>query len=379
MVELDPWHYPRTELAKRTFTLIEKRLANALVLFGPRRIGKTEFLIRDLGPLAEKAGHRVVYASFWQSPLSPLAMLLAALHEGLYRRGLVGQLRRLAEGFSPKLKLGAKLTGVGEAGAEIDLAGLKGTPPSDMLLLMDQLLGKLSRKIKPTVLILDEVQELAAEAANRPLVAALRTSLDKRRDGLAAVFTGSNRDALSAMFSDKQAPFFHFATSIELEPLDRRFVEHLLSAFQRATSERLDPTAAHAAFEALHRNPFFFRKLLELLLPETKRDIPSALERLRAGFAANLGYDRLWLSLNAIQRALAHTLARGAEMPFGEANRVEIGRLTGAAPPTIAQTQTALRRLVRLGVVTRIDSKTIYVFDDPEMARWIGSRPRQSI
>ena len=133
----DPWHYPRTKLAKSTLALIEKRLANALVLFGPRRIGKTEFLIRDLGPLAEKAGHRVVYASFWQSPLSPVATLLAALHEGQRKRGLAGQLQRLTEGLSPKLKIGAKLTGVGEAGAEIDLAGLKGTPPSDMLLLVD--------------------------------------------------------------------------------------------------------------------------------------------------------------------------------------------------------------------------------------------------
>jgi hypothetical protein len=379
MTEIDPWHYPRTALAKRTFALIEQRLANALVLFGPRRIGKTEFLIRDLGPLAEKAGHRVVYASFWQSPLSPVATLLTALHEGQQKRGLVGQLQRLAGGFGPKLKIGAKLAGVGEAGAEIDLAGLKGTPPSDMLLLMDQLLGKLARKTKPTVLMLDEVQELAAEATNRPLVAALRTSLDKRRDGLAVVFTGSNRDALSAMFSDKQAPFFHFATSIELEPLDRPFVAHLLAAFQRATGEKLDLAAALAAFEGLHKNPFFFRKLLELLLPETKRDIPTALESLRRGLVANLGYDRLWLSLNAIQRALAYTLARGAQTPFGEANRTEIGRLTGATPPTIAQTQTALRRLMRLGIVTRMDGNTTYVFDDPELARWMGSRPRQAI
>src|SRR5581483_763401 len=379
MPELDPWHYPRTELARRAFALIEKRLANALVLFGPRRIGKTEFLIRDLGPLAEKSGHLVVYASFWQSPLSPVATLLTALHDGRQKRGLAGQLQRLAEGLAPKIRIGAKLPGLGEAGAEIDLVGLKGTPSSDVLLIMDQLLGRLARKTKPTVLLLDEVQELAADSANRPLVAALRTSLDKRRDGLAVVFTGSNRDALAAMFSDRQAPFFHFATSIELQPLGAPFVEHLIAAFERATGERLDLEAAMAAFEALHGNPFFFRKLLELLLPEEKRDIPAALERLRAGLAANLGYDRLWLSLTAIQRALAYTLARGVETPFAEANRAEIGRLTGAAPPTIAQTQTALRRLVRLGIVTRVEGNTAYTFDDPELARWIGSRPRQAI
>jgi hypothetical protein len=38
-----------------------------------------------------------------------------------------------------------------------------------------------------------------------------------------------------------------------------------------------------------------------------------------------------------------------------------------------------LRRLVRLGVVTRIDGNTAYVFDDPELARWIGTRPKRAI
>src|SRR5205807_5036142 len=74
---------------------------------------------------------------------------------------------RRSSDLVPKIKIGAKLLGVGEAGAEIDLAGLKGPPRSDVLLVMDQLLGTLARKRKPTVLMLDEVQELAVEAANR--------------------------------------------------------------------------------------------------------------------------------------------------------------------------------------------------------------------
>ena len=35
--------------------------------------------IQDLAPHAEARGHRVIYASFWQAPLSPLAVLLHAL------------------------------------------------------------------------------------------------------------------------------------------------------------------------------------------------------------------------------------------------------------------------------------------------------------
>lgn len=373
MGKADPWHYARKDVAQRTFALFEKRLANALVLFGPRRMGKTEFLLRDLGPMAEKAGHRVVYVSFWQASLSPAATLVAGLNEGLKQGGLTAQLARIGEGASPRLKLGASMAGV-TAETEIDLGNLRGPPPDDVLLLIDHLLGKLARKGKPTLLMLDEVQELAADSHNRPLVAALRTSLDKRRDGLAVVFTGSNRDALAAMFSEKSAPFFHFATSIALEPLGPPFVDHLLGAFERATGAALDKTHAHAAFTALGGNPFFFRMLLERLLPVTERDMPAALARMRETLAVDLGYDRLWLSLTATQRALAVTLAQETPTPFGEANRIRIGQLARTDPPSIAQTQTALRRLARLGVVSRAEGRSTWTFDDPELARWIASR-----
>ena len=81
----DPWHFARRDLAQTTFVLLTKGPAQALSLFGPRRMGKTEFLLKDFGPLAEEAGHRVIYASFWQAPLSPLAVLLHAL-EGAHRK-----------------------------------------------------------------------------------------------------------------------------------------------------------------------------------------------------------------------------------------------------------------------------------------------------
>lgn len=371
MGKADPWHYTRKDVARSTFALFEKRLASALVLFGPRRMGKTEFLLRDLGPMAEKAGHRVVYVSFWQATLSPAATLVAGLNEGLKQGGLASQIARIGEGVQTRLKVGASVAGVA---AEIDLAGLRGAPPDDVLLLIDHLLGKLARKGKPTLLLLDEVQELAMDQHNLPLIAALRTSLDKRRDGLAVVFTGSNRDALAMMFSEKSAPFFHFATSIALEPLGAPFVDHLLGAFEKATGTALNKTHAHAAFAALGGNPFFFRMLLERLLPITDRDIPAALARMRETIAVDLGYDRLWLSLTATQRALAVTLAQETPAPFGEANRARIGQLARTQTPTIAQTQTALRRLVRQGVVSRPDGRSNWSFDDPELGRWVASR-----
>ena len=72
----DLWHFERRDFRRSVLALLNDGPASILTLFAPRRTGKTEFLIKDLAPLAEKAGHRVIYASFWQAQLSPLAVLL---------------------------------------------------------------------------------------------------------------------------------------------------------------------------------------------------------------------------------------------------------------------------------------------------------------
>lgn len=72
----DPWHIPRTDFARATLIGLTRGPVVAQSLFGARRTGKTEFLRRDLAEAAAAAGHKVVYASFWQNPSAPLAVLL---------------------------------------------------------------------------------------------------------------------------------------------------------------------------------------------------------------------------------------------------------------------------------------------------------------
>ena len=53
----DPWHYARDELALRYFDQFDSGLSHAAVIFGPRRTGETEFLLKDLGPLPKRGGY----------------------------------------------------------------------------------------------------------------------------------------------------------------------------------------------------------------------------------------------------------------------------------------------------------------------------------
>ena len=348
----DPWHFRRDELAEQVLTTLAHGPAQALSLFAPRRAGKTEFLVQDLAPHAEAKGHRVIYASFWQAPLSPLAVLLHALEKSRELGGLADRIRTSALRVAPKLKLSASVPGTGAgAEAEIDLTRLRGEPPTNLLLHLDDLLGRVSRKRRPTILLLDEVQELARSRANASLVAALRTGLDKRRDGLRAVFTGSNRAGLVAMFSDREAPLFHFAPILDLPALGEAFVDHLAAVFRRTAKRTLDRDGMLDAFDRLHCNPYFIRLLVQRMLYDPEHTVSSALEDVRERIAADLGYPEAWLALTPIQRETARALATGASRPFSRNFRAALGAALGGDAPSAARVQAALRRLERLGIV----------------------------
>ncbi|GAB4527536.1 MAG: hypothetical protein Tsb0010_10420 [Parvularculaceae bacterium] len=362
----NPWHYPRPELAARSFDALMRGPSRALTLFAPRRTGKTEFLTKDLAPHAEKRGHLVVYASFWRAPLAPLAVLLHEFEAALREKSVLARMRGAAAAFSPKIKLSAPLPGA-RAEAEIDLAALKGKPPADLLLYLGDLMKRLESKSRPALLLLDEIQELARDKDNAPLVASLRTSLDTL-DGVRTIFTGSSREGLQAMFSDREAPFFHFGTALNLEPLGDGFVDHLCAMHEKTTQRGLDRAAARAAFAELDGNPYFFRSLIELLVLRADLDLAEALEVLRAQMADRLGYAESWLKLNDLQRAVAAALARGAEKPFSKETRAEIGRMLNAEAPPIDRVQSALRRLASLGVADNWSGA--WRLEDPEFGKW---------
>ena len=364
----DPWHFERSEFTERILTLLANGPTQALTLFAPRRTGKTEFLLKDLAPLAEDGGHRVIYASFWQAPLSPLAVLLHALETSLRQGSFMDRVRSSATALAPKLKLSAPLPGA-EVAAEVDLTALGGRPPGELLLHLDDLLERVSRRRKATILLLDEVQELARAQGNASLVAALRTSLDKRAERLRAVCTGSSREGLAAMFSARQAPFFHFATPIVLPALGGPFVDHVLDTFEKVSQRTLRRSEMLSAFERLHANPYFFRVLIETMLHDPGLTVGSALEQVRDRLAVDLGYPGTWLALTAIQRAVAQALAHGAKRPFGQPFRRALGVALGKNAPSAGRVQAALRRLERFGLA---DTQAgAWMLADPEFAAWI--------
>ena len=366
----DPWHFQRQDLAASVLALLADGPAQALTMFAPRRAGKTEFLLKDLGPLAQKKGHRAIYASFWQSPLSPLATLLHELEASLQGGAFDGGARPLAVW---KLRFSGELLGA-KAEMEIDPSTLHGKPPTDLLLYLDHLLHRVSGKHRPTILMFDEVQELARDRNNAPLVAALRTSLDRRSDALRTVFTGSSQAGLKAMFGAREAPFFHFATPVDLPSLDEEFVDHLFRTFKKIARRAPQRCELLSAFDQLHRNPYFFRALVETLLLNPHLAVAEGLEQVRGRLVDELGYPNTWLGINPLQRAVAWALANGRRNLFSRSFRETTGRELGEAVPlSSSRIQAALRKLERLGLADREAGD--WALADPEFEAWVQRLP----
>jgi uncharacterized protein len=256
---------------------------------------------------------------------------------------------------------------------EIDLSQLKGKAPQNHLLLLDQYCERLAKGRKPAFLLFDEFQELARTKAAAPLIAALRTSLDKRKDGLVAVFTGSSREGLRAMFSPREAPFFRFATPIDLPPMDDAFVDHQLAALKATSKAKVKRDAALQIFHRFDRSPAFFQRWLTTLALHPELSERAAIAKVEAEIADEFGFGKRWLELNAIQRVTARLLAEKVPQVYGQQGADRIKALAGGAAPGSSAIQSALQRLSRLGVADKWDGE--WRLSDPLFETWVLDRP----
>lgn len=330
-------------------------------------MGKTQFLLRDLARVAEQKGHRVVYASLWQKLGSPIGILLYELNRTLHGKRLVDRIKSTASNISAKFEI--KVPGGGNLA--IDLGSNK-PPEAGHLIALDRFCGKLANRKNPTFLLLDEIQELAKSPGAEELIAALRTSLDKRKDSLVTVFTGSSQGGLRAMFSDRDAPFYRFAELVNLPELGTDFVDHQLRAFKKVSTRKVAKTVAVSTFERCEKNPLFFQKWLMKLALHPSTAPEDAFGILQDEIAEEFGFTRLWLELRPIQRTMARLVAESTPQVYGESGVARIRALTGKNPPAASKLQSAINRLSRRDIIDKSDEK--WQISDPLLAAWIRAR-----
>lgn len=366
----DIWHFPRPEFAEKIYNLLVNGPIPAVSMFAPRRMGKTDFLRKDLAPLAESRGHLVVYVNFWQQKESSLRILLSQFDHALQRGSLTSRITHFASKIKPKLKV---RTPDGAAEIELALSGLKGRPLEESLLLLEQYCERLASGDKPAFLLFDEFQEITRLESAQAVMAALRRAFDKHKSGLATIFTGSSQQRLNEMFSARDAPFLRFANPIEPLPLKEDFVDHQLEIFHGSSMSEIKRERALEIFDRVAKNPLFFQRWLQTIMAQPSMSENDAIDAVLENFARQFGFNQSWSELNRTQRIMVRMVASQVAQIYDESRDKFIMELTGQKPPSKQALQKAAHELCELQILDKLDE--VWRVADPIFESWVKNLP----
>lgn len=342
----DIWHYPRSELAHQVMSLFNSNLSHALTFFAPRRKGKTEFLLKDIKPLATQQDYQVFYFSFLDSGEQAQKRFIYELTA--FGQGKIG-------------KTINKLSSLEIQGFKAELQQLE---HDDVL----HALNAIAKQGKRTLLLLDEIQALAG-VAYYPIIASLRTALDTNKDKIKVIFTGSSRENLRLMFSSSQAPFFHYGQNVDFPDLPRAFTDHLANRFYDTTCREIDKDELWQAFTEMNKSPQMARAMIERMALNPSLDLDDAKQLLIDDITQFNEYLPTYRQLTALQQTILALIAQGENQLYSQTIKDRLGEKLGIAITTPA-IQSAIRSLSKKGLIFKKDNG-IYEIDDPFFNQWV--------
>ena len=334
------WHYPRPELARAHLAQLFDQGLSRLAFFGRRRIGKTEYLKRDLIPAAaEKGVVNTFYCSLWENKDRPHLALIRALQDALTEHK-----------SKMKAKAGLNL-GVLDFSAEVERADRpRPALPNELTIAtisFQQWVKHLNGN--PGLIVLDEIQHLATSSAFATFAASLRTMLDMAPANIAVIFTGSSLADLQRLFNEQRAPFFNFATVVDFPLLDRPFVGHLAGIHQQITGLQIEADQLWELFNRSGRNAQVITGLVSQMVLRKSDDIKGVWEDIELELTGEGGWcERAWADLLISDQAVYLLLLEGQDL-FSESSLALYERLGFSR----GSAQQAIKRLINRSLITR--------------------------
>lgn len=354
----DPLYFPRTELAAALLGSLKSGISSAFTLFAPRRMGKTQFLTNDIAPAAEKDGFNVFYFSFMDN--RDTADPARFFHEALHRFAL-----NIRTGSGVKTFFGS-FTKIEVLGVGIEKETQRQEIPA-----ASEIIAHIAADDRPTLLLLDEAQELARIPHAEGMIRSLRTGLDVHQNRVKTLFTGSSTNGLRAMFNDIKAPFFHFSHALDFPTLGRKFTDFLAGVYRERTGQDLDGDKLYSVFVQFDKSPMYIRAVIQDLIINPALSLEAAANARLAQMQENGNLPRQWNALSAMERLLLQSVARGDTSPYGTEFRARAACTLGVETVKASSVQNAVRKLLRKDLMAK-DSGGAFRINSPMLQAWIN-------
>ncbi|KLT71964.1 selenocysteine synthase, partial [Neisseria arctica] len=249
-----------------------------------------QFLLKDIAPTAERMGFNVFYFSFMDDTGANVA---ADFQTALYH-------------FAQSIRTGSGIKSFLGSLNKIDIMGIGigRENKAETLPKISDIITSIAHDNAPTLLLLDEVQELARIKDTSGLIRSLRTGLDINQNRVKTIFTGSSTNGLKAMFNNSKAPFFHFAHALDFPLLGKEFTDFLADVYQKRTGKQADKAAFYTMFKRLNHTPMYMRAVVQdmIITPELSLEeaASSRLQQLNEQHAEK----GIWAELKPIEQAI---------------------------------------------------------------------------
>lgn len=343
--------------------------ANKILLYSPRRWGKTSLIKEALQHLPQKS-YPVLYADlyavsneeeFIQTVVSAFAKTFKSPLEKT-----VQVLKSLLTSFIPKVTIDP----LGEAAVEFGFDSSK-----NRFTLAEELLDSISeymKKKKRGIVILDEFQQIG-EMQNDRLEKILRSKIQSHRH-IAYVFAGSKHHLLFKMFSDPSRPFYKSAIHFPLRPMPEEELKTFIVERFSSVKLKLDEPVARDILKISRNHPYHTQQICFHIcnLAKTHQRIDQELvgrarERILSEEGAS--YQNVFDLLSRGQRSSLRALAKLSpeETPFGT-SFIRRARL-----PSADAFRKGLESLVEKNLVEKQNGS--YVISDVFFEDWLSKLP----
>ena len=357
--------YDRQEATRSLLRKLRDGSTN-VVLFAPRRYGKTSLVLKVIEQLAQR--DNVSGLCFDMTRVPTVERFCEEYANAVYAM-FGGRKELVHKAMDYLVHLHPTFSVTGEVKLDYG-AKMSATSIAEVLDLPE----KLARDIgnKPIVVAFDEFQDVADLSGEFPLEKIFRSCIQAHKN-VRYVFLGSKTHLMKRMFGDATRPFYNSALPMPLpKPPESESLEFLTSRFHDAGLV-LSTENAQAILDASENIPYYLQAIASLAFEcatdKNRRevrpaDISTAIETFIA-INSEL-YDERLHRLSDAKRALLEALAREPVAKFDEAYRKR-HRL-----PVTSTLHTALGELVDAGLVDR--TPTEIRLADPLFARSIRGR-----
>lgn len=352
------YYLKRSSLSKNVAQFLENHIH--VVLIGPRRFGKTSFVL-DLLTLMENQSYTCVFVDVFNitSHRDFLQQMLRALRT---KKSWITKILDNIPKLRPKIS-----TEVSQMGSHSFGLSFEATSDKDIKeMIQDFLLGsqKLGKKV---ILAIDEFQKISEIDDKGWLEATLRTHMQQLKN-TSFLFTGSRKSIIYDMLNNQSRPFYRSCQPIEFPSFGDEFTDWIVKRFAEV-GIRSTPKAIHHLRKLVQDTPNYVQMVCFHLVAEgkTKITIDAVDQTVNKVVRQNAyAYQTLLNSLTLMQQRALRLAAKEGREVYAKELRSKYEISSGAA---LASTFKALKQkglLDEEGV-----RKGVVVFDDPLFALWL--------